>query len=92
MEKISLSLYNKIANDILLEVKPVKLRKRIISQILELIDEQVENRTKEIFAKVLADDHIENELYDDGDFSCVYSYVYVDDIKEIAEDDYNLEV
>ena len=92
MEKISLSLYNKIANDILLEVKPVKLRKRIISQILELIDEQVENRTKEIFAKVLADDRIENELYDDGVISYMYNYVYVDDIKEIAEDDYNLEV
>ena len=47
-EKISLSLYNKIANDILLEVKPVKLRKQLITQILDLIDLQVENKSKEI--------------------------------------------
>ena len=31
-------LFNKVANEILLEVKPVKLRKRIIGQILDLID------------------------------------------------------
>lgn len=37
---ISLSLYNKIANDILLEVKPVKLRKQIISRLLTLIDDE----------------------------------------------------
>lgn len=47
-EKISLSLYNKIANDILLAVKPVKLRKQLITQILDLIDLQVENKSKEI--------------------------------------------
>ena len=33
-------LFNKVANEILLEVKPVKLRKRIVSQILDLIDEE----------------------------------------------------
>ena len=38
-DKISLSLYNKIANDILLEVKPVKLRKQIIPRVLELVDD-----------------------------------------------------
>lgn len=37
---LSLSLYNKIANDILLEVKPVKLRKQIIPRVLELVDEE----------------------------------------------------
>ena len=31
-------LFNKVANEILLEVKPVKLRRRIIGQILDLID------------------------------------------------------
>lgn len=31
-------LFNKVANEILLEVKPIKLRKRIIGQILDLID------------------------------------------------------
>ena len=39
-EVVSLSLYNKIANDILLEVKPVKLRKQIIPRVLELVDEE----------------------------------------------------
>ena len=38
-EKVSLSLYNKVANDILLEVKPVKLRKQIIPRVLELVDD-----------------------------------------------------
>ena len=37
---LSLSLYNKIANDILLEVKPVKLRKQIIPRVLELVDDE----------------------------------------------------
>lgn len=37
---VSLSLYNKIANDILLEVKPVKLRKQIISRLLTLINDE----------------------------------------------------
>ena len=37
---LSLSLYNKVANDILLEVKPVKLRKQIIPRVLELVDEE----------------------------------------------------
>ena len=39
-DKISLNLYNKIANDILLEVKPVKLRKQIIHRVLELVDDE----------------------------------------------------
>lgn len=39
-EVVSLSLYNKIANDILLEVKPVKLRKQIIPRVLELVDDE----------------------------------------------------
>ena len=39
-DKISLNLYNKIANDILLEVKPVKLRKQIIPRVLELVDDE----------------------------------------------------
>ena len=39
-DKISLSLYNKVANDILLEVKPVKLRKQIIPRVLELVDDE----------------------------------------------------
>lgn len=34
------SLFNKVANEILLEVKPVKLRRRIVAQLLELIDEE----------------------------------------------------
>lgn len=33
-------LFNKVANEILLEVKPVKLRERIIRQVLDLIDEE----------------------------------------------------
>ena len=33
-------LFNKLANEILLEVKPLKLRERIIRQILDLIDEE----------------------------------------------------
>lgn len=33
-------LFNKVANEILLEVKPVKLRKRIVGQILDLIDSE----------------------------------------------------
>ena len=33
-------LFNKVANEILLEVKPLKLRERIIRQILDLIDEE----------------------------------------------------
>ena len=90
-EKISLSLYNKIANDILLEVKPVKLRKRIIPQILDLIDEQVDKRTKEIFKKLLASDIVESELFEDSEVSYIENYVYVDDIIEIAED-YGVEV
>jgi hypothetical protein len=91
MKTVSLSLYNKIANDILLEVKPVKLRKQIISQILDLIDDQLEARTKEIFTKLLSEDLVESELYDNGDTSFMYNYVYVEDIVEIAED-YNVEV
>ena len=39
-DKISLNLYNKIANDILLEVKPVKLRKQIIPRVLKLVDDE----------------------------------------------------
>ena len=31
-------LFNKVANEILLEVKPIKLRKRIVYQVLDLID------------------------------------------------------
>jgi hypothetical protein len=31
-------LFNKVANEILLEVKPLKLRKRIVGQVLDLID------------------------------------------------------
>ena len=31
-------LFNKVANEILLEVKPLKLRERIIRQVLDLID------------------------------------------------------
>lgn len=31
-------LFNKVANEILLEVKPLKLRKRIVEQVLDLID------------------------------------------------------
>ena len=91
METVSLSLYNKIANDILLEVKPVKLRKRIIAQILDVVDEQVENRTKEIFKKLLAGDIVESELFEDSEVSYIENYVYVDDIIEIAED-YGVEV
>jgi hypothetical protein len=34
------SLFNKVANEILLEVKPLKLRERIIRQVLDLIDEE----------------------------------------------------
>jgi hypothetical protein len=37
---LSLSLYNKVANDILLDVKPVKLRKQIIPRVLELADDE----------------------------------------------------
>lgn len=33
-------LFNKVANEILLEVKPLKLRKRIVEQVLDLIDEE----------------------------------------------------
>lgn len=33
-------LFNKVANEILLEVKPLKLRERIIRQVLDLIDEE----------------------------------------------------
>ena len=39
-EVVSLSLYNKIANDILLEVKPVKVRKQIIPRVLELLEDE----------------------------------------------------
>ena len=90
-DKISLNLYNKIANDILLEVKPVKLRKRIIAQILDLVDEQVKNRTEEIFKKLLAGDIVESELFEDSEVSYFENYVYVDDIVEIAEE-YGVEV
>lgn len=31
-------LFNKVTNEILLEVKPLKLRKRIVGQVLDLID------------------------------------------------------
>ena len=31
-------LFNKVANEILLEVKPVQLKKRIVEQVLDLID------------------------------------------------------
>ena len=91
METVSLSLYNKIANDILLEVKPVKLRKRIIVQLIDLIDEQVDKRTQEIFKKLLTGDIVESELFEDREVSYVENYVYVDDIIEIAED-YGVEV
>ena len=33
-------LFNKVANEILLTVKPLKLRERIIWQVLDLIDEE----------------------------------------------------
>lgn len=33
-------LFNKVANEILLEVKPLKLREQIIQQVLDLIDEE----------------------------------------------------
>ena len=33
-------LFNKVANEILLAVKPLKLRERIIRQVLDLIDEE----------------------------------------------------
>ena len=33
-------LFNKVANEILLTVKPLKLRERIIRQVLDLIDEE----------------------------------------------------
>ena len=33
-------LFNKVANEILLEVKPLKLRERIIRQVLDLVDEE----------------------------------------------------
>ena len=33
-------LFNKVANEILLEVKPLKLRERIILQVLDLIDKE----------------------------------------------------
>lgn len=33
-------LFNKVANEILLEVKPLKLRERIVRQVLDLIDEE----------------------------------------------------
>lgn len=33
-------LFNKVANEILLAVKPLKLRERIIKQVLDLIDEE----------------------------------------------------
>jgi hypothetical protein len=33
-------LFNKVANEILLEVKPLKLRERIIRQVLDLIDKE----------------------------------------------------
>lgn len=33
-------LFNKVANEILLEVKPLRLREQIIRQILDLIDEE----------------------------------------------------
>jgi hypothetical protein len=91
MKTVSLSLYNKIANDILLEVKPVKLRKRIIAQLIDLINEQVDKRTQEIFKKLLAGDIVESELFEDCEVSYVENYVYVDDIIEIAED-YGVEV
>lgn len=84
-------LFNKVANEILLEVKPVKLRKRIITQFLDLIDEQVDKRTKEIFKKLFASDIIESELFEDSEVSYFENYIYVDDIVEIAED-YNVEV
>lgn len=38
-EKVSLSLYNKVANDILLEVKPVTLRKQLIPRVIQAIDD-----------------------------------------------------
>jgi hypothetical protein len=60
MKTVSLSLYNKIANDILLEVKPVKLRKQIIPQILDLITDQLDTRVNEIFEKL---DKIMNSYY-----------------------------
>ena len=34
------SLFNKVANEILLAVKPLKLRERIIRQVLDLIGEE----------------------------------------------------
>ena len=33
-------LFNKVANEILLTVKPLKLREQIIRQVLDLIDEE----------------------------------------------------
>ena len=33
-------LFNKVANEILLAVKPLTLRERIIRQVLDLIDEE----------------------------------------------------
>lgn len=91
METVSLSLYNKIANDILLEVKPVKLRKRIIAQLIDLIDKQVENRTKEIFTELLKPEyqHLLGGYKEEGYFEL--RTVDLDDIKAIAAN-YNLEV
>lgn len=91
MEKISLSLYNKIANDILLEVKPVKLRKRIIAQLIDLVEEQVENRTKEIFTELVKPEyqHLFSGYEEDGYFEI--RTVDLDDIKDIATK-YSVEV
>lgn len=45
------TLFNKVANEILLEVKPVKLRKRIVAQVLDLIEEEKSFSYQEGFVK-----------------------------------------
>ncbi len=68
-------LFNKVANEILLEVKPLKLRERIIRQVLDLIDEEKDISYRDGLANgckckakgkkhTCADEHVQLSIFD----------------------------
>ena len=81
---IDRKLFNEIANDILLSVKPVYLRKEIVCKMLDLIDRlmvQTRKETAEKFAKML-----KAEIVDFDELRCIQVFEFVDEIcKEITE-------
>jgi hypothetical protein len=67
------------------QIGETALAEKRLNTLRQILNGETAAIVKDIFTKLLSDEVVEKELYDDGEQSCVYEYVDVEDIKFLAE-------